>query len=829
MPEPLTRGAAETQRSLLARAAPAVLFATLALTMLGDALAVLGLAVGRGWAGCFLALHQPSYWKYAILFTGTLALFVLDMATPRSGELKRAPATARTWPILLLLFVALHFLTAFGAAAPVLARMRAVRASIYAVWALLLFRAAREGGGGRLLAAFLGALLVSALADTGLLLALVRIGGGSLPGRGAGFIGGNANMLAELMLLAVLPGLGLLAGLARARLAPREGTASTPARGGVLFPALALAAVALGLGLIVVSGFSRRGGRLHLNLLSEGLGPKFALGVGLAALAIANLPGRLRRHGFQAAVATALIASCVLFSPAARAHLVRRVHRTSDGIRYYGAIASTRMIAQRPVLGSGPGAYIALAPERQPPEKFLNRHSRKISAHPHNEVLLLAVELGVPGALLSVALTVVAFLACLRRSDALEAAGRAREAGLARGLACALLAACTAQLLDVSLRFWDFAPQFWAALGLAAGLGASTDADAPAPAAIEPARRRALRTGAGVLCAGLAFGFILVPDVRSQRDLVAGRRLERRAREARVRGDEEAARASCERAIATFERAARRTWSGRMHLFARLKVAETLLLAGRSKEAREAAESLLDLVPGEVDALRILATLARQRGDVEAELGYLARWLRLRPYTEPTPPRSFLRGIIRSLSEARPEERPALLERLDLGEGKAGSVGQAYCIGLAFFYARDPKLRDPKRAINRYLFPLYERPGRPGPWPVERELGRMFVMLGEYARAIAALDRYVKDRPDDAAGYVLRAEARLRRHPADVKKAIEDLEEALILAPRRTDVRRQLEALRDGGGEDSEEGARSGAGGHSAPDAEDDSPGSDGP
>ena len=145
MPEPVTRGAPEAQRPLLARSAPAVLFATLALTMLGDALAVLGLAVGRGWAGCFLALHQPSYWRYAILFTGTLVLFVLDLATPRSGEPRRAPgpATARTWPVLLLLFVALHFLTAPRSAAPVLARMRAVRASVYAVWALLLFRAAR--------------------------------------------------------------------------------------------------------------------------------------------------------------------------------------------------------------------------------------------------------------------------------------------------------------------------------------------------------------------------------------------------------------------------------------------------------------------------------------------------------------------------------------------------------------------------------------------------------------------------------------------------------------------------------------------------------------
>ena len=120
MPEPLTRGAAEAQRSLLARAAPAVLFATLALTVLGDALAVLGLAAGRGWAGCFLALHQPSYWKYAILFTGTLALFVLDLATNRSAEGTdgAGPATGRTWPMLLFLFVALHFLAALGSRVP---------------------------------------------------------------------------------------------------------------------------------------------------------------------------------------------------------------------------------------------------------------------------------------------------------------------------------------------------------------------------------------------------------------------------------------------------------------------------------------------------------------------------------------------------------------------------------------------------------------------------------------------------------------------------------------------------------------------------------------
>jgi O-antigen ligase len=124
---------------------------------------------------------------------------------------------------------------------------------------------------------------------------------------------------------------------------------------------------------------------------------------------------------------------------------------TSIGIRLHFAKRSLDALAQRPVLGAGTGAwgeafYEATASD---PTFFHDRAHQ----HPHNEYLMLAVQLGPLGLLLFVALLVTAF----RRARQLPQL----EAELARGL---VLAFATGSLFGSF--YWDMTEgHIWAVLG----------------------------------------------------------------------------------------------------------------------------------------------------------------------------------------------------------------------------------------------------------------------------------------------------------------------------------------------------------------------------
>lgn len=138
---------------------------------------------------------------------------------------------------------------------------------------------------------------------------------------------------------------------------------------------------------------------------------------------------------------------------------------TSIGIRLHFWKRSLDSLARRPVLGAGTGAWgetFYKATVDDPP--FLHDRAHE---HPHNEYLMLAVQLGPLGLLLFIALLVTAF----RRARRLPQL----EAELARGL---VLAFATGSLFGSFL--WDMTEgHIWAVLG-GALFGASVNpASAP--------------------------------------------------------------------------------------------------------------------------------------------------------------------------------------------------------------------------------------------------------------------------------------------------------------------------------------------------------------
>ena len=138
---------------------------------------------------------------------------------------------------------------------------------------------------------------------------------------------------------------------------------------------------------------------------------------------------------------------------------------TSIGIRLHFAKRSLDALAQRPLLGAGTGAWGEAFYEATVGDpKFFHDRAHE---HPHNEYLLLAVQLGAAGLLLFIALLATAF----HRAGRLPPA----EALLARGLVLAFAVGCL-----FGDFFWDMTEgHIWAVLGGALFGAALTPASAP--------------------------------------------------------------------------------------------------------------------------------------------------------------------------------------------------------------------------------------------------------------------------------------------------------------------------------------------------------------
>lgn len=135
------------------------------------------------------------------------------------------------------------------------------------------------------------------------------------------------------------------------------------------------------------------------------------------------------------------------------------------GIRLHFAKRSLDALAQRPLLGAGTGAWGEAFYEATANDpKFFHDRAHQ---HPHDEYLMLAVQLGPTGLLLFIALLATVF----RRAGRLPAA----EAQLARGLVLAFAVGCL-----FGDFFWDMTEgHLWAVLGGALFGAALNPATAP--------------------------------------------------------------------------------------------------------------------------------------------------------------------------------------------------------------------------------------------------------------------------------------------------------------------------------------------------------------
>jgi tetratricopeptide (TPR) repeat protein len=175
-----------------------------------------------------------------------------------------------------------------------------------------------------------------------------------------------------------------------------------------------------------------------------------------------------RNRFFRRWQTRAVVVVVILAGVALLAHpYVQRQWRTD--VRPMIWKATLDMIAARPLLGHGLGAYVAVSPAYRLPEYFLRPKATNVTDHAHNELLEIAAEQGLIGLAARLWLWATAvwcgFCAC-RRLD-----------GVNRrclwGLFGAMLVLMLHGLVDVDLRYLPNQSLLWLLMGLVVGADAT--------------------------------------------------------------------------------------------------------------------------------------------------------------------------------------------------------------------------------------------------------------------------------------------------------------------------------------------------------------------
>ncbi len=131
--------------------------------------------------------------------------------------------------------------------------------------------------------------------------------------------------------------------------------------------------------------------------------------------------------------------------------------------------ATLDMIAARPLLGHGLGAYVGVYPAYRLPEYFLRPKATNVTDHAHNELLEIAAEQGLVGLAATLWLwgtaVMCGFCACRRLN------GRNRRC--LWGMFGAMLVLMLHGLVDVDLRHLPNESLLWLLMGLVVGAGAT--------------------------------------------------------------------------------------------------------------------------------------------------------------------------------------------------------------------------------------------------------------------------------------------------------------------------------------------------------------------
>ena len=430
---------------------------------------LVGLAISSPLPDPFRTYH-PTFLKQFVFHTGALvALWASLCAFGQRVSLKAmGRGLCRLGPAAWMAALgALALLSPLWSAAPGISLRAAIDVAFWIAWAgVVAFYVRRSGGSAR---------VVWAVGATAALAAVWGLASFWLPVQADPRLFadpahrlmlplGNPNFMAGLLVVGIVAAVSRLLGRDRGRAAP-----------------CALAACIVLMAAALVWTHSEAG--------------FIALAVGLGALALVKGPRWLRRGAFACALAGCLLAMAVLVQPtnrlARRFAAVAMAPASTTHARPFLWMAAVDMVRERPLLGRGMGGFLLAHPTFRPPEANLYHWAsdRHFDIHPHNEWLDWAVELGLVGLVVYVALLVSALSGAWRWLD-----GR-RDAPDAWAVAAAMAGVVGLQALGmfgVGLRYWDLAPFHWALVGVLVGAGA------PRAAAAEPARL------SKPLCAALA-------------------------------------------------------------------------------------------------------------------------------------------------------------------------------------------------------------------------------------------------------------------------------------------------------------------------------------
>lgn len=415
----------------------------------------------------------PNY-AGAILFQGCVLFLALVWAFPAKSSVPTSTRVS-TGIILLSAYGLFTLCSCFQADSPRLAYIGSIQVMFPVAWALLLGRTLRTPQHFRLL------LRVIVIAGVVAAVAALYYIAQSRHRDALQMVLGHRNFLAIFLLPPIL----LCIADVYSRFLRRSEETKSLAHGivtGWPWP------VSLGCG----------GLMLAVMLLCGAIGAALGLAFGLACLLTWRWVGRRHRLAVGLIVACVLVAIIIMSQPGVEARMAPRAQLQ----RWFLWKGAVRMFAERPVTGWGVGMFLPHFQLFKPPAPMRYGILNQLTLHPHNELLLIAIEGGLVGLALYLGGIFALLRAFLRRT-----AGNADP--LQRLMIWALFAGFAAMsvqgLVTVSLRYWGPPAMYWTLIGMMLAYPNLTAK--PKPATTAPTRIGISRP---LLFAGVILGVILV-------------------------------------------------------------------------------------------------------------------------------------------------------------------------------------------------------------------------------------------------------------------------------------------------------------------------------
>lgn len=546
----------------------------------------------RAWprlAPVLMPVHEALALKLAVFWAGAAAVWTIAISRLISGRGPRLRSAGLVAASSLTSLVGLTWLSLMWTSTPQAALSRGFETALLLGWALGAAVIAAEGGtrSARTVAGWWAAAgAVSAVA--GMLV------GGLFPGCdgwfGRAFPSGNPNTLAVVLASsAAVAGAALVEQLRSG--APAEGRWWKR----TALPALCVFACVARLAQTgsLTGALAAVAGGLALALLLGGRTVR-AVACGVALPAAAVVSGLLVR----------MIANPWSLSG-----------RSTVAVRMHIWRAALRMIAERPWFGHGGGAFGARVGGYIEPAARLNPQLAE-PASAHNEIIELAVELGIPGGILAAVAVVAAVASAYGAASTGTMRDRAPMAALLGGLAALVVGA----LAGPFARLADGGILLFGAIGVAAGAGGVRGAGGPGVLArAQGARTRKAALVVVGVAAAIMWWRLGAAELISGYHATWGRRLFA-SRDADGAADE-------------FRLAARSSMRCRQRLL-QLEWLGRSFADGRDwSSAAEVNERMAEARPYHLPTLRRLGYCRRLSGDLDGALAAVTLAMALAPYS----------------------------------------------------------------------------------------------------------------------------------------------------------------------------------------------------